>query len=581
MPFAARFVQQGTIVPLHYVDNDAVTVFFPASSELFHALGILFMGNDILSPFINSAWMALALLAAWCIGRPFGVAPVTVTGAAVLFAIPGLVATQPGGAYDDVVGLALLLSCAALLIGAAQSDQRTRISGLAVAALAAGVAFGTKFTFIAPVAALTIGVAVLARRGRRRSEVGLWVLLVLVTGGFWYLRNLVIVGNPIPSQKVSIGPLALPSPAAAIPRSTFGHFLFNVSDWRHFFLPGLRLSFGPAWWALLPLAAAGLVLGVLAGPGRMAKMLSWVGLIAAAAFIVTPEYLAILGVPVYFVDNVRYADPGVVMGLVMLPLIPALRVGNRAWWILGAYVGTISLNQLDGTIWPISWLGQHFEPPISGVDSLIGLVIGVVVLAVALSLWLARRRQWRPPHLAVAAIIIALLGAGFSLQQFYLRNRYANTTSSSIVAWAQHISHSRIAVAGDLLQLQYGFYGRTLTNYVQYVAQPEPHHGFASLTSCEAWRKAINEGRYDYVVTSTDPAARRKDVFATPSSYTLWTGSDPSSTLLQRNIATDVSNRGNGGGIVYVGISLFRLTGELDPNSCPPSTAGSRTASAE
>jgi hypothetical protein len=195
MPFAARFVQQGTIVPLHYVDNDAVTVFFPASSELFHALGILFMGNDILSPFINSAWMALALLAAWCIGRPFGVAPVTVTGAAVLFAIPGLVATQPGGAYDDVVGLALLLSCAALLIGAAQSDQRTRISGLAVAALAAGVAFGTKFTFIAPVAALTIGVAVLARRGRRRSEVGLWVLLVLVTGGFWYLRNLVIEGQ--------------------------------------------------------------------------------------------------------------------------------------------------------------------------------------------------------------------------------------------------------------------------------------------------------------------------------------------------------------------------------------------------
>ncbi len=31
MPFAARFVQQDTIVPLHYVDAESVTVFFPAN----------------------------------------------------------------------------------------------------------------------------------------------------------------------------------------------------------------------------------------------------------------------------------------------------------------------------------------------------------------------------------------------------------------------------------------------------------------------------------------------------------------------------------------------------------------------
>ena len=107
MPLAARFVQQGTITPLHYADSGPVTVFFPASSELFHGLGILLMGNDVLSPLINLGWMALALLAAWCVGKPFGVAPVTLTGVVVLLATPGLVATQPGGAYDDVMGLAL------------------------------------------------------------------------------------------------------------------------------------------------------------------------------------------------------------------------------------------------------------------------------------------------------------------------------------------------------------------------------------------------------------------------------------------------------------------------------------------
>ena len=116
MPFAARFVQDGSITSLHYVDSEPVTVFFPASSELFHSFGMLVMGNDLLSPLLNMLWLGLALLASWCIGKPFGVAPIAVAGSAVLFATPGLVGTQPGGAYDDVVGLALLLSSVALLV---------------------------------------------------------------------------------------------------------------------------------------------------------------------------------------------------------------------------------------------------------------------------------------------------------------------------------------------------------------------------------------------------------------------------------------------------------------------------------
>ena len=81
MPFAARFVQDGSITPLHYVDSEPVTVFFPASSELFHSFGMLVMGNDLLSPLLNMLWLGLALLASWCIGRPFGVAPIAVAGA--------------------------------------------------------------------------------------------------------------------------------------------------------------------------------------------------------------------------------------------------------------------------------------------------------------------------------------------------------------------------------------------------------------------------------------------------------------------------------------------------------------------
>jgi hypothetical protein len=570
LPFAARFVQQGTIVPLHYIDSEPVTVFFPANSELIHALGMMFMGNDVWSPLVNLGWASLALLAGWCIGRPYGVAPVTLSGVAALLVTPGLVATQPGGAYDDIVGMALILSCSALLITAVTIGGPSRLPGQSVAALAAGLALGTKFTLIAPVGALTVGVWVLARRGRRLTEGGIWLLLVALPGGFWYFRNLAAVGNPLPSLNIKLGPLALPGPAIGTPTPTVAHFLFNGSAWRHYFLPGLRLSFGPAWWALLALAGAGLILGAVSGPGRMPKMLGWVGLATGVAFLISPQYLTILGAPVNFVYNVRYADPAVVLGLVLLPIIPVVRRDWRPSLVLAGYVGILAVTQLDGTIWPIDLLAQRFAAPIGGTDSLVGLMLGVAVLGLGSALFRIRhaRSRWRPSFLATVAVSVALLASGFALQQEYLRNRYTGASTPSYVTWAQHVSNARIAVAGDYTQIQYEMYGPDLTNYVQYVGQSEAHGGYAPITTCRNWRQAINAGHYGYVLASTGLVSRRIQVFGTPFSYTIWTSTDPASTLIRRDILVIPGVPGYPGSTKYVGFSLFRIHGRLDPATC-------------
>src|SRR5206468_3748034 len=47
VPHAARFVQDGLVTGLHFVDS--VAVFYPANSALPHALGITLLGNDLLS----------------------------------------------------------------------------------------------------------------------------------------------------------------------------------------------------------------------------------------------------------------------------------------------------------------------------------------------------------------------------------------------------------------------------------------------------------------------------------------------------------------------------------------------------
>ncbi len=572
MPLAARFVQQGTITPLHYMDAGDVTVFFPANSELIHGLGIMFMSNDVLSPFVNLGWMAVALLAAWCIGKPFGVAPVSLTGAVVLLATPGLVATQPGGAYDDVMGLALLLSSAALLVTGYFTDGVPRLAGQGAAALAAGLALGTKLTFIAPVGALTVGVVVLARRGRRLREGAVWLLLLALTGGFWYFRNLIVVGNPLPSLNLKLGPLALPSPATHTASSTIAQFLLQGYSWREYFLPGLRLSFGPAWWALLALAGAGLVLCILSGPNQVARMLGWVGLAAAAAFVFTPQYLAVLGVPFYFVYNVRYVDPAIVFGLVLLPVIHQLRPAKRLWLLLIVYCVILAATQLDGTIWPINLFSQRFAPPIRGAEAVGGLLLGIVTFGIGLVLIYAHRhpRAERIRRRAVYPTIIALslliLGMGFSLQQYYLRHRYTGTDVPFVYSWAQGVSDARIGVAGEYMQFQYALYGRDLTNYVQYVAQPEPYHGNTAIASCNQWRRLVNAGDYDYVLTSTGLVSDRKQVFTTPFSYTVWTAEDPASSLVRREILAFPTS--SGASTKFMGISLFRLHGRLDPARC-------------
>ena len=141
----------------------------------------------------------------------------TLCGVAALMATPSLVATQPGGGYDDIVGLALLLACAAILINNHAARGRSRLVGVVIASLAAGLALGTKWTFIVPIGALTLGVFVVAGRGRRLRDTSFWLAGVALTGSFWYVRNWVAVGNPVPSAHVKVGPFSLPNPEITTP----------------------------------------------------------------------------------------------------------------------------------------------------------------------------------------------------------------------------------------------------------------------------------------------------------------------------------------------------------------------------
>jgi hypothetical protein len=74
-PFAAGFFQTGNTIDLHFIAPQFLAWFYPANSEVVHAIGMLAFSRDLLSPLLNLGWLLGCLLACWCIGRPFRVAP--------------------------------------------------------------------------------------------------------------------------------------------------------------------------------------------------------------------------------------------------------------------------------------------------------------------------------------------------------------------------------------------------------------------------------------------------------------------------------------------------------------------------
>ena len=328
---------------------------------------MLTLGSDLLSPLLDLLWLGFALLCAWSIGRRYRLAPLTMTGIAVVFATPGLVGTQPGGAYTDVVTMALLLASLAILVEAHRREAPS-LAAYGLAAAAPGLALGTKFTMLIPVAALTVGVLVIAPRGQRLRRTEAWFAGLFVTGTFWYYRNIFVAGNPLPSLGLNLGPIHLRNLSNETGTvSTVSHYLFNGPVWRQYLLPGLDKSLGWGWWLLLALVAAGIVAGLVIGPTRAHRLLAWVAGATVVGYLFTQQILGPPGHPQYFGVNLRYMAPGLVLVWWPCPA-PRFEWARLRGPIFGLYLVMLAVLQLDPTLWPSHLLRLSFVPAIGGVD---------------------------------------------------------------------------------------------------------------------------------------------------------------------------------------------------------------------
>ena len=577
-PFAARIADTGSVWGMHFTDPLYLNWFYPQNSELLHGAGVTLFNRDLFSPFVNFGWLGVALLAAWCIGRPYGVAPLSLTAVAIAMDTGPMVPREAGTPATDTVPVAMLLAAAAILINAWAAASRDPASGggrvaatepqnrnagseavlmgaLLVAGLAVGIALGSKLTIWGVTVAFAIGVPFLVPRDLRWKAFWVFVGGVAAVSAFWFLRNLIHAGNPLPWIR-HLGPIDLPGPNRGLEGRTdftVAHYIFSNPStglWRQYFLNPIENLLGPLWFLILGGASAGAILSIWRPRSVAARLAGVITIVAAIAYVFTPLTAAgPEGHPLAFGINLRYLIPGIALGLALLPLESRITPERfRLPLLVGGLIALFFTSHYSDA--NVAWDGAFASIPWAAL-------IGIVLIGAPVGLALLARRDAWVAGVAGAALVLAIAAVGWAKQDDYFAHRYDRSEDfrfqlDKAVQWAKPTSGLRIGVAGTSgAYNQYGFYGDAVDNYVQYVGRHLPEADFRAIQTCAAFRQAVNAGDYDYLIT-TPELDLNNPADASPSPERGWVKNDPA---LQELVHASR-------------VSVFKVNGPLLPAGC-------------
>jgi hypothetical protein len=609
-PFAARIADTGSVWGMHFTDPLYLNWFYPQNSELLHGAGIVLFDRDLLSPFVNFGWLGVALLAGWCIGRPYGVAPLSLTAVAIAMDTGPMVPREAGTPATDTVPVAMLLAAAAILItawaargsrspgadvegaaagtpteprdrsrtgapvigdrspadapsaagaGPAASSAAAPIGAMLVAGLAIGIALGSKLTIWGVAVAFAIGVPLIVPRELRWKAFWAFVGGVAAVCAFWFLRNLIHAGNPLPWIR-HLGPIDLPGPNRGLEGRTdftVAHYIFSNPStglWHRSFLNPIENLLGPLWFLILGGAAGGAILAVWRPRSAAVRLAGVITIVSAIAYIFTPLTAAgPEGHPLAFGINLRYVVPGLALGLALLPLEPRITSERfRLPLLVGGLIALFFTSRYSDA--NVAWDGRFASIPWA-------VLIGIVLIGAPVGLALLAKRGALLAAGAGAVLTLAAAAVGWARQDDYFAHRYDRKVDFAFhlddaVRWAKPTSGLRIGVAGTSgAYSQYGFYGDDLDNYVQYVGRHLPEADFRAITSCPEFRRAVNAGSYDYLVT-TPTLDLNNPSNVGPAPERGWVIDDPAVREVLHS------------GPELRGVSIFRIEGQLDPSGC-------------
>ena len=471
----------------------------------------MLFNRDVFGPLDSFGWLGVTLFAAWCIGRPYGVAPLSLTGVAIAMDTGPMVPREAGTPATDTVPVALLLAATAILINAwamrsgngERSQQRAApswspLGALLVAGLAMGIALGSKLTISGATAAMAVGVLLIVPPGMRRQAFGVFLGGGVATAGFWFLRNLIHSGNPLPWIH-HIGPIQLPGPDRGLEgrdNFTVAHYIFCDPSTERLARLLPQADNEPARAALVPdprwrrrgrdarHLAPSLPGGAAAGA---------VAMVAAIAYLFTPLTAAgPEGHPLAFGINLRYLTRG----------------WRSAWrccrWSRarpGSPPPAADGRGPDRALLHLALLGrQHrLEGPFASIPW--AALIGIVLIGAPVGLALLARRRAMLAGLAGAVLALAIGAVGWAKQDDYFAHRYRRAEDfrfqlDDAVRWAKPTStcaSASPAPAAPTTSTASTATRSPTTSSTSAATCRRPTS--ARIENCPDFRRAVNDGR--------------------------------------------------------------------------------------
>ncbi|HEX3541304.1 MAG TPA: hypothetical protein VHT75_12800 [Acidimicrobiales bacterium] len=519
LPFMATFAHSGyadqhrLLIPLYPVQ------FYPANDELLSAVALLLTRSVAFAALKNLLFGALVVVAAHAIGRRYRAGRLAVAGAAVVLGFPVIAYSQPGSAVNDSLMLFALLGGLAVL---AHAGDRPAPYLLALAA--AGLALGVKFSAIVPAAALAALAVVLlvARVGRRRVP---WTVAGLLTsaaiGGSWYLRNAISNRNPVPPDRLGLGPVHLTTVTSYLGRTAFSvaHYLIHGRYLAVFGHSAVR-ALGPVG-VVLALAGVVAALVVLVAPSVLAQGAGGDGflrglaafcLAGLAGYFVTPAGAAgtAAQIPYAITVNLHYAAPALLAGILLATLAAARW---RASWI----VPLVGLAAVLTSFGPGRSIAVWF-PEVGGHRFL--LLAGAAAAGGAAALASSRRRfqsALRPlVALTAAATLVGLVAIAGQTP--------SHEAGDEVVQWAAQGPPTSVAAwIANIADL----YGPHARNRVTVVAALD-HGAAVPVDTCQGWKQAVVAGHFPYTAVIAGTAWAR------------WLRADPAFAPVAKDAGTTV-----------------------------------------
>jgi Dolichyl-phosphate-mannose-protein mannosyltransferase len=205
--FAARWWKAGRLFLVAVPFGESAATYFPANGDLWFAWLMATCGGDRLAKVGQAPFLVLASLAAYGCARRLGAGRSASLVATCWFASSTPLLIFSFEPNVDTIFVAGYLMAAYFILRASEGAGDT--AAFFLGALAAGAALGTKtvaVVFVPPVLALAM-VAILVQAVPARTKI-LRTLVVLaaplVSGGFWYIRDALLTGNPLYPLEVRV-----------------------------------------------------------------------------------------------------------------------------------------------------------------------------------------------------------------------------------------------------------------------------------------------------------------------------------------------------------------------------------------